>query len=273
MPAEGAPFFREVGEGPGVVCLHSNASTSSQWRSLMDALAPCFHVVAPDGMGAGRSPPWPGRPGILLRDEAAFLEPVFAHAGEPLTLVGHSYGAAVALVAAVLQPRRVRALALYEPTLFSLLATSPAVNDAAGIEAVVQGAGAACDAGDLDLAAQWFIDYWMGPGSWARTPEARKPAIAASMANVRGWAHALMHDPTPLAAFAALDVPVLYMTGGRSPASSLGVARLLTATLPRVERVQFDELGHMGPITHPEVVNAAILRFLERVHTRSEAVR
>ena len=33
------PFFREAGAGPGVVCLHSNASNSNQWRSLMDTLA------------------------------------------------------------------------------------------------------------------------------------------------------------------------------------------------------------------------------------------
>ena len=32
------PFFREVGSGPGVVCLHANASTSGQWRPLMETL-------------------------------------------------------------------------------------------------------------------------------------------------------------------------------------------------------------------------------------------
>ena len=42
------------------------------------------------------------------------------------------------------------------------------------------------------------------------------------------------------------------------------MARLLVATLPRVEVLEFDELGHMGPVTHPERVNAAIARFLER---------
>ena len=30
------PFFREAGTGPGVVCLHANASTSGQWRGLME---------------------------------------------------------------------------------------------------------------------------------------------------------------------------------------------------------------------------------------------
>jgi len=27
--------------------------------------------------------------------------------------------------------------------------------------------------------------------------------------------------------------------------------------------VEFEKLGHMGPVTHPEPVNAAILEFLE----------
>ena len=40
MQATPDVFFREAGRGPGVVCLHSNASSSSQWRALMDGLAP-----------------------------------------------------------------------------------------------------------------------------------------------------------------------------------------------------------------------------------------
>jgi pimeloyl-ACP methyl ester carboxylesterase len=31
-----------------------------------------------------------------------------------------------------------------------------------------------------------------------------------------------------------------------------------------VEVVEFEGLGHMGPVTHPEVVNEAISEFLER---------
>jgi pimeloyl-ACP methyl ester carboxylesterase len=64
--------------------------------------------------------------------------------------------------------------------------------------------------------------------------------------------------------FAQLDIPVLYLTGRDSPASSLSVARCLTAALPRVEVIEFAGLGHMGPITHPQVVNPAIANFLER---------
>jgi pimeloyl-ACP methyl ester carboxylesterase len=35
-----------------------------------------------------------------------------------------------------------------------------------------------------------------------------------------------------------------------------------------VQELEFDGLGHMGPVTHPEVVNRAIIGFLERDRTR-----
>ncbi len=262
----GEPYVREGGSGPAVVCLHSNASTSSQWRGLMDLLAPKFRVFAPDSYGSGKSPDWPSDRVIRLRDEVEFILPVLARAGSPLVLVGHSYGAAVALIAALENPGRIRAMALYEPTLFSLLdAEAPAPNEVDGIRGTVAAAGLALDRGDADTAAECFIDYWMGAGSWQQMPPPRRPAIAASVVNVRRWEHALTTEPTPLAAFRRLDLPVLYMVGKRSTASALGVARLLAPALPRVELVEFDALGHMGPITHPEPVNAAIARFLERV--------
>ena len=260
-----APFFREAGQGPGVVCLHSNASSSAQWRGLLELLAPRFHVLAADSYGAGKSPAWPVDRGVRLRDEVELLEPVFARAGDSFALVGHSYGGAIALMAAVTYPHRVRALALYEPTLFALVdAQSPPPNDADGIRGAVRLALAALAAGDDDAAARHFIDFWMGEGAWDQMPEPRKAPIRASVANVQGWADALMREPTPLQAFAKLDIPVLYMTGVESPTSSLGVAKLLTPALPRVEVIRFEGLGHMGPITHPEVVNGAIARFLER---------
>jgi len=260
------PHVREAGSGPSVVCAHANASTSSQWRGLMDLLAPRYHVLAPDLYGSGQSPEWPSERGITLRDEAALIEPVLARASSPLVLVGHSYGAAVALIAALSNPGRVRAMALYEPTLFALVdAEAAPPNQADGIRNVAVAACRALDEGDPDTAARWFIDYWMGAGSWEQTPAQRKPAIAGSIKNIRHWAHALLTEPTPIAAFRELHVPVLYMAGKHSPASSLAVARLLAPALPQAELVVFEALGHMGPITHPALVNEAIAAFLERV--------
>jgi pimeloyl-ACP methyl ester carboxylesterase len=259
------PFVRESGSGPGVVCLHANSSNSGQWRALMESLAGEFHVLAADLFGSGQSPAWPAEHELTLRDEVAFLQPVFARAGDPFALVGHSYGAAVALIAAVSQPDRVRALALYEPVLFSLVdAESPPPNDADGIRDAVARAVAAIDEGDPSRGAGYFIDFWMGNEAWARMPEPRKAPIARSIVSMRKWAAALLKEPTPLATFSQLTVPTLLVTGSESPAASRGVARLLAGALPRVEVVEFKGLGHMGPITHPEIVNDVIARFLQR---------
>ena len=257
------PFFREAGSGPGVVCLHANASTSGQWRALMEALEPRFHVLAADLSGAGKSPAPPTDRPFSLHDEVELIEPVFARAGDPFTLVGHSYGAATALVAAVTNPRRVRALALYEPTLFAVVnQASPPPNEADGIREVAAASAAALDAGDPAGAAELFIDFWMGDGAWGRMPESRRGPIAASIVNIRAWSSALSDEPTPLAAFSELTIPVLYMMGRDSPVSSRSVGRLLTQTLPRVKVVEFDGMGHMGPVTHPQAVNEVISRFL-----------
>lgn len=257
MPA--APFFREAGSGPGVVCLHSNASSSAQWRGLMESLAPKYHVIAADSYGAGKTP-HPGRK-VMLRDEVELLEPLFAKAGDPFALVGHSYGGAIALVAALKHPRRVRALALYEPTLFSLVEKPDEVD---GIRNAADAAIALVNAGDLVGASRRFIDFWMGGESFDRMPERNREAITASIVSIEAWKEALFGEPTPLAAFSELRAPVLLLTGTRSPLSSRAVTQRLRRVLPRVEVTELDGLGHMGPVTHPQPVNDAMRRFLEK---------
>ena len=257
------PYYREAGAGPGVVCIHSNASSSAQWRGLMDLLSASHRVIAVDSYGSGKSPDWHSQNEISLRDEVDFIDPILASAGEPLSLVGHSYGAAVALLAALANPKRIRSIALFEPTLFSLVdAQTDPPNGADGIRNAVAAAGAALDAGNPDEAAMHFIDFWMGPGSWDATPLQRKPAIAGSVINVRRWSHALFTEVTPAQAFSALNIPVLYMLGGASPESSHAVARALVPVLPCVRVVEFPGLGHMAPVTHPELINVEIAKFI-----------
>ncbi len=267
-PAAGfkpAAFYREAGSGEAVICMHSNASSSSQWRALMERLAPRWRVLAPDLLGAGKGPPWPTDRAVTLEYEVALIEPLLAAAGNPLRLVGHSYGAAVTLMAALAHRTKVRSIVLYEPTLFAVIEQqAPGHPDADGIRAAVVSAGAALDAGDVHGAAQCFIDYWMGAGAWAAMPQARRDGIAPSVANVRGWWHALAMEPTPLARFGALDMPVLYLIGSQTTAAAKAVARRLTSVLPDVTLVELAGLGHMGPITHPDFVNEAIESFFAR---------
>jgi pimeloyl-ACP methyl ester carboxylesterase len=37
---------------------------------------------------------------------------------------------------------------------------------------------------------------------------------------------------------------------------------VLTPRLPKVEVVEFAGLGHMAPVTHPDIVNAEVMRFI-----------
>lgn len=265
------PWFREAGSGPGVVCIHCNASSSSQWRPLMERLAPRHRVLAPDIHGAGRGPPWPADRRLTLRDEVDLLEPVFHCVDGPITLVGHSYGGAVALLAALRWPERVHTLVLYEPALFALVdALSPPPNAADGIRETVVRAAAALAAGDRSAAAEVFIDHWMGDGAWFAKPEGQRGAIELAVVNVQGWGHALFDEITPLASFRALGMPVLLMQGSETTAAARAVATLLARTLPRVENMTFKGLGHMGPITHPDRVDTVIDAFLQRHPTPAE---
>ncbi|MGH7396928.1 MAG: alpha/beta fold hydrolase [Candidatus Rokuibacteriota bacterium] len=256
-------FFREAGRGAAVVCIHSSASSSAQWRPLMDRLASRFRTLAADLYGSGRSPRWPAVRPLSLTDEVALLGSAFAAAGERFHLVGHSYGGAVALAAALAAPERVESLVLFEPVLFSVLiaedATQPAARE---IAAVRHDTVAALERGNPHASGARFVDYWMGAGAWAAMPEPRREALATAMSKVKAEWDAAFREPTPLSAFAALDVPVLYITGSESPASGRAVARLLTKTLPRVTAVEIAGVGHMGPVTHPDRINALIERHL-----------
>ena len=72
----------------------------------------------------------------------------------------------------------------------------------------------------------------------------------------------LIEENTPLAAYAAIDVPTLILCGTRSPAPSRAITRLLAETLPRARHRTIRNAGHMSPITHPAEVNKLALEHL-----------
>ena len=263
MQPEG-PFYREAGAGPSVVCLHSSASSSGQWRPLMDRLAGRFRVIAADLYGAGKTVAWPQDRPMRLDDEVALLQSVFRAAGDRFHLIGHSYGGAIALKAALAHQDRLISLVVYEPVLFSVLMANASQSDAAReIVAVRDDTIRLVDEGDVNASAERFVDYWTGDGAWAAMPEQRRPAIAEAVRAAKPEWHALFHDPTPLETFAEIYVPTLFLTGTSSKASVLAVARLLTQVLPWVRVEDIEGAGHMAPVTHPDRINPLIETFLE----------
>jgi pimeloyl-ACP methyl ester carboxylesterase len=93
----------------------------------------------------------------------------------------------------------------------------------------------------------------------------RRAAIAQAMPGVRSQWAALFAETTPLPAYSLLDLPTLYLVGSKSPASTRAVARLLTQALPHVTSVELKDAGHMAPLTHPALVNAAIQEHLGQI--------
>jgi pimeloyl-ACP methyl ester carboxylesterase len=262
--ASDLPHYREAGTGSLVLCIHSFSSNSGQFRGLMQRLAPRYRVVAVDLFGHGGTPSWMGKRRFTLADEAAPLEALLPD-DEPVHLVGHAYGAAVALRIAGANRARVRSMMLYEPTIWGTLSHlcsgDPATLE---IEAVRDETIRLIDSGRLEAATQRFIEYWAGPDSWAALPQERRLKLVTAMRSLRAVWLATFIERWSVAALRSLDVPCLLMSGTRSTAAARRATGLLRDTLPAATAVNLEGIGHLGPITHAERVDATIEAFLSQ---------
>jgi pimeloyl-ACP methyl ester carboxylesterase len=260
---------RSAGNGSLVVCLHSSGGSSGQWQALFAGRLD-RRFVAPDFHGHGRSPQPPAERDYSLAVETEAVIRLL-RSGETADLVGHSYGAVVALDIARRLPAQVRSLTLYEPVLFGIL--DRVAVSCREVTAVGQAIVALAGGGRPDAAAERFIDYWAGKGSWSAMTEPQRQTVVARIGVVASHFEALFADPIPLHSVAALDVPVLLMRGGRTTPSASAVADRLVDVLRRVEVRRFEQAGHLGPITHAVEVNAAIADHLERQQAFSIPLR
>jgi pimeloyl-ACP methyl ester carboxylesterase len=227
-------------------------------------------VVAPDLHGYGRSDPWPGRAPLRLADEAVIAARLFDVCDGPVHLVGHSYGGAVALRLALDHPGRLRSLTLIEPVAFHLLRNGDfrGIGCFGEIRRVAQAVNLAVSNGDYRSAMTGFVDYWGGPGTWARLSDRHRDAVTrvAPAVALNFWS--TMTEPQVLSDYALPRLPTLLLRGDRSPAPTRRIVDLLAAVIPdaRVETVAGG--GHMSPLTHPDVANTAII---DHLHDHSPA--
>jgi len=254
--------FLESGTGPVVILVHSSVSGARQWRKLMERLTPSFHVKAVNLFGYGRTPGWPETQTQTLDDQAELIEAILPDNAGKVHLVGHSFGGTVAMAAARRLGPLTGRLVLLEPNPFFLLRDNgrdEAFAEVVALKDFIKSCGVQ---GKWMEAAERFGDYWGGEGTWAATDAYRRRAFAdAIKPNFHEW-DAVLGEATPLQAWAeALPDETLVVHDPRTVRPIREIVELLRgATTWRFETL--DGVGHMAPLTHPDLVNPVVGRFL-----------
>ena len=245
---------------PALVLLHASASSARQWDALAQSLRTQFDVHAIDLHGHGQRPA-PGR-ALSVHDDAALAAAVLQRTGGG-HVIGHSYGAAVAVHLTAAAPHLVHSLALYEPVLFRLLADHAA--GSYGAREVFELATFVWEQvaqQRLLPAAERFVRYWSGPKAWDALSLERQQAVAERMPVIEQQFRSLVQEALPPAALAGIDMPLLCLHGTRSTSAALQMAALLRTLLPHGRHEALEGLGHMAPVTHALAVNDRLMRFL-----------
>lgn len=233
-----------------VVALHSSGAGARQWEPYRSLIDPAWRFVAPDLLGYDAA--WPeGRPTSLEAEAQGVSDAIDRLGDAPVHLVGHSYGASVALQVALERPQRVASLTLYEPVRFALLRGH---DDAAwrAIVAAGRAIGAHVLAGRLHDAARMFVEYWSGSGAWHRLGAVRQDAVARRMPKVQAEFEALFDDAVPPADYRRLAMPLHLVCGGASPLPARRVAERLAALHPNARLTHWPGADHMAPLTQVE---------------------
>jgi pimeloyl-ACP methyl ester carboxylesterase len=250
--------LERIGSGPPVVLVHGSiVGPERTWREQR-GLAARWTLILPRRPGFGASPPLP-------RGDFEAEAPLIAELlGDGAHLIGHSYGAVIALLAAALRPQAVWSLTVSEPGALRLAAGDPQVDAtiANGEELYRRRA---------ELQPRDFVQLFRsGVGSAHATPEQMPEWLA------RGAEHVMDERPpweaeVPLATLAAADFPKLVVSGRHSR-----VFETVCDALARdigAQRATISGRGHSIPVVGTPY-NALLEDFLRRascVRTEAEA--
>lgn len=241
----------EAGSGPPVVLVHSTGLSARQWRYALRSLSGRFHMLAPNLVGYGASSPLP--PGDFdVELDIAGVRAVLAQLDQPAHLVGHSYGAFVALQAAQQSLESVRSLTLMEPVSFGILRSDGDPDVLAEMATL----DAHAEFWELEHAGSdaWlrgFTDYWNTPGAWANLLDRQKTALSKVATKMFWEVQACWFDPRPLELYSALNRPVTLVRGENTTLAVKRAVQLLEGALPQARTLLVEDAGHMFPLTRP----------------------
>ncbi len=202
---------------------------------------------------------------VPAADHAADAAALLDYLGVPRAHVaGHSSGAAVAAQLCLDQPGIVRTLVLLELSLLSVSA-GEAFFAQAGPAFEAYGAGDHEGAiarflgvvGGLDPAAVPAVLEALLPGAFAQSVKDADTLFGVELPGLGEWGFGAEQAVT-------IECPVLSVLGSGTQPLWVEVAAFLRSSLPHVDEVTIDGVGHLLHIEQPEPVAQAIASFLGR---------
>lgn len=256
-------YWTRFGQGlRAALMIHCSLASSRAWGPLSGVIGGALDMVAYDLPGHGRSAAWDAETRDFQDVSVAIGQELMPEG--PVDLIGHSFGATVALRLARAQPARVRSLTLIEPVFFAAaFADDPQVQS--GYEQLSAPFVAAWQSGDRRAAAETFLKVWGDGAAWDDLDESRRQIFADRIHIIIAEETSIHTDPHGLLQEGALSdirCPTLLIEGGESPAVIGSIHEALARRLPDARRVVIAGAGHMVPITHADQVGAEILSVL-----------
>ena len=241
------------------LCLHSSGLSGRQWNRLVAALPGV--CVVPDLIGYPDGPEWIG--GAALVPDLQRVIEILDSIADPVDLVGHSYGGSLAILAALQRPDRIRRLVVHEPVLWGVLASDAPDTLDGFFDRFDTSEFFDLETGGNRVWLESFVDFWGGLGAWQAMSEAMRNGFLHVGRKVFREVYDLSYERTSSATYDVLSMPTLVTMGTESPVEERMVCRLLVDRKPNREFRSFS-CGHMGPVTHPHLINPAIVAFLNQ---------
>ncbi len=237
--------YTDEGEGPPVVLIHGFASSLGTWTAVRKELAKRHRVIALDLKGFG----WTDRPegDYSPKAQAELVLGLLGALGveEPVALVAHSWGSGIALQIALLQPKRVTRIALYDAWVYEEQIPMTFLwsrGDGMG-EFLI---GAFYDERPDDKIAIAFYDKRFVTEELIETVEdqlSRPGTKAAALAAIRGQRYEDVQKKYP-----TIDKPVLLLWGREDRVTPLSVGERLVKDLPNARLSVYPGCGHFPMI-------------------------
>ncbi|MET8626464.1 alpha/beta fold hydrolase [Kitasatospora sp. NPDC004669] len=249
-----------------VIFVHGSFDDHTSWDQVVSLLPSNITAIRYDRRGHSRSSAPAGR--ANLYDHVGDLVSVITElAGGAAHVVGHSYGALVALMAAARHPELVHSLLVHEPPAFSLLAGDPQGEQLrAEARAHVTTVAAHIEAGRRDEAVALFAEKVAFGPQWRELfPQPQRAMLAGNAHTFLDQFRDPDHYALDLEALATDRVPITMTVGTIGPATVLRSTQLLADRLPAATVEALAGAGHAPQLSHPDAFAAALVRHLERV--------